>query len=117
MYSKVSGGAGKQGAVLVLHPANVDFGKVSKARHLRLEFKVRLENRGSKPLVINKTDVSCGCMSFDVRQKTVLPGKSVEAAVIVNTDGAVGYFNKSVFIRSAADNDLEIIRVKGEFSD
>lgn len=116
-YTEMSGHSDGHGTVLVLHPAKIDFGKVSKEEHPELKFKVRLENKGSKPLVINKTDVSCGCMSFDVRQKTILPGKIVMASVVVKSEGNTGYFNKAVFIRSTADNDLEIIRVKGEFVD
>lgn len=107
----------KNGTILVVYPSKIDFGKVNKKRHSQLEFIIELENKGFKPLVINKTDVSCGCISFDIKNKIIPPGKKVNASLVVKTEGNIGYFNKAVFIRSTANNELEIIRVKGEFFD
>lgn len=102
------------GAHLGLNKKHHDFGKIDRNKNPYLEIDFEIENQGKSPLVITKTDVSCGCLSVDCSKEPILPGKKTKLIVRVDTRAQEGAFNKPVFIQSNADNDLELIRIVGE---
>lgn len=77
-----------------------------------IEFEI--ENIGKDPLVILKADVSCGCLSVNYPKAPIRPGENAKLIVNVDTKAQEGRFNKIIFIKSNADNDVELIRILGE---
>ena len=102
------------GAYLRLDKSRYDFGKVHSKKTQKIEIEFEVENLGKAPLLIFKADVSCGCMSVDYPKMPIHPGKRARITITVNTNNQTGVFNKSIFIKSNADNDVVLIRILGE---
>ena len=103
-----------QGAYLSLDKMRYDFGKINRGKtpHISIDFEV--ENLGKTPLLIIKADVSCGCLSVEYPKAPIRPGEKSKLTVNVDTKAQAGIFDKNVFIKSNADNDVEFIRITGE---
>jgi len=102
------------GSYLRLDKNRHDFGKVRSRKTQKIEIEFEMENLGKIPLVILRVDVSCGCMSVDYPKTPVFPKKSAKLTITIDTKGQIGIFNRSVFIKSTADNDIVLIRILGE---
>ena len=102
------------GAYLSLDKSRYDFGKVNKNKTPLIPIEFMVENIGKEPLVILKADVSCGCLSTKFSTEPILPGEKSLLMVYIDTKSQEGNFNKSVFIKSNAENDVELIRIVGE---
>ena len=102
------------GAFLRLDKSRHDFGtiRIKKTPKITIEFEI--DNLGKSPLVILKADVSCACMSVDYPKMPVSPGDRAKLTVTINTKNQRGVFNKPVFIKSNADNDVVLIRILGK---
>lgn len=98
---------------LYLTGNRVFFGTIDKKFNKTVKMKCILYNTGGTPIVIHKVDVSCGCISADLLSKVIKPHQSVILIIYVNTEKQIGYFNKSIFINSNADNPIQILRIKG----
>ena len=103
-------GVTQQEAYLAMVNNRHDFGtvKIKKAPQIRIDFE--FTNMGSEPLIILKTDVSCGCISADFTKEPILPGAKGMIEVQIDTKGQEGSFNKTIF----ATNDVELIRIVGQ---
>lgn len=102
------------GPYLRLDKNRHNFGKIYRDNTLHIPIEFGIENIGKYPLVINKADVSCGCLSVDYPKAPIRPGEKAKLIVNVNTKSQEGMFNKTVFLKSNADNDVELIRIVGE---
>lgn len=102
------------GAYLRLDKNRHDFGKVSRKKTPDIPMEFEIENLGKIPLLILKADVSCGCLSVDYPKAPIHPGEKAKLTVNVDTKAQEGVFNKTVFLKSNADNDVELIRILGE---
>lgn len=103
-------------AYLVISPSKYDFGTISQKEHPELDIYFNVENKGKSPLVIQKVDVSCGCISVVYPQYPIPSQEKVKLLVRIATTRQLETFNKVVFIRSNADNDVELIRIKGRIT-
>lgn len=101
------------GAYLKIQKEKLDFGKVKEEETSVLPFNVEIENTGKSPLVILKTDVSCGCIAVEYPQEPILPNKKGTLHIKVDIRGKKGYFNKTIFLKTNAINDVELIRITG----
>lgn len=90
-----------------------NFGKIDKNRLSIIEINLEFSNIGETPLVIMKTDVSCGCMTVDYTKHPIQKGDKGFLNVKINTTNQSGFFNKSIIIKSNAQNNIEIVRIKG----
>lgn len=90
-----------------------NFGKINKKETPKKEFTIEITNTGNTPLVIIKTDVTCGCMTVTYTKHPILKGEKGLIKLDINASKQEGYFNKPIIIKSNAQNDLEILRVKG----
>ncbi len=102
------------GAYLHLDRKRYDFGKISRKKMPDIPIEFEIENIGKDPLVILKADVSCGCLSVNYPKAPIRPGENAKLIVNVDTKAQEGRFNKIIFIKSNADNDVELIRILGE---
>lgn len=102
-----------KGAVLLFEAKKYDFGslKIKSTPTITVDFE--FTNIGNEPLVILSADVSCSCLSADYIKKPIPPGEKGKVTIRVDTKDQPGEFNKSVFIKSNAVNDLELLRIKG----
>lgn len=103
-----------KGAYLNLDKKRYDFGNISRKKQPLVPIEFKIENIGKEPLIILKVDVSCGCLSVDYPKNPIKPGEKTIITVNVNTKTQEGMFNKSIFIKSNAENDVELIRIVGE---
>lgn len=102
---------------LIIDNARQSFGKINKKDIETIKLYFPLRNIGEKPIVINRVDVSCGCITTELSSKTIMPNKSQTLIVTIDAKNKNGVFNKSLFVRSTAINNLEIIRIKGEIQE
>jgi len=72
------------------------------------------QNVGEAPLIIYKVDVSCGCLSVDFPKEPIIPKGNGVIKVKVNTQNNTGAFNKTLFVRSNATEDVILLRVVGQ---
>ena len=78
-----------------------DFGKISADSVVKHVFK--FHNTGANPLMIARTDVSCGCTVPSYSQAPIAPGAEGEITVSFNPKGKSGAQHKNVMIHSNAD--------------
>ena len=102
------------GAFLSLETACQDFGVLKIKKNPFITVNFNFVNTGNVPLLILKTDVSCSCLSTDYPKTVIEPGEDGVITVTVDTKNQRGVFNKLVFLKSNASNDIELIRIKGE---
>ncbi|MCL2738120.1 MAG: DUF1573 domain-containing protein [Bacteroidales bacterium] len=102
------------GAYLCLDKSRYDFGKIRSKRTPKIAIEFEVANLGKAPLVILKADVFCGCMSVDYPKAPIFPQGRAKLTVTIDTKNQIGVFNKPVFIKSTADNDIVTIRILGE---
>ena len=87
-----------------------DFGKVKEGTKLRYPFK--LKNTGDQPLLIAKTDVSCGCTVTDFSKAPILPGADGEITVQFNTSGKSGVQKKNIIVHTNAQPEAVSISIE-----
>lgn len=103
-----------EGAYLKLDKKKYDFGKIIRNTLPAVRINFEVFNSGKSPLIIHKVDVSCGCLSVDFPQQPILSGEKAQLTIIIDTRKQDGAFNKTVFIKSNALNDIELIRIVGK---
>lgn len=90
-----------------------DFGEIAedggKVSH---EFKVK--NIGSKPLIINNVQASCGCTTPEWPKSPILPGGEGTIKATFNPYGRVGDFNKSITVFTNDKDKRYVLRIVGK---
>lgn len=72
-----------------------------------------IKNTGDKPLIISRTQASCGCTTPEVTKDPIMPGKTAELKVGYDTK-IVGPFTKIIEVYSNdAENSRSVITIKG----
>ena len=94
----------------------IDFGTIKKGDVPSKNITIDVCNMGDTPLVILKTDVACSCMKVMHTKQPIFKGEKGDIKVEINTTNQNGFFNKAIFVRSNAQNDLELVRIKGRIS-
>lgn len=100
-------------SLILLKDRKVDFGTIKEKETSKLLIYFPYANIGNSKLVILKTDVSCRCLSATYSKKPLERGEIGLIEVLVDIKNQKGFFNKALFIKSNAINDVEIIRIKG----
>lgn len=76
-----------------------------------------IKNTGDKPLIITRTQASCGCTTPEVTKDPIMPGKTAELKVGYDTKIA-GPFTKIIEVYSNdAENSRSVITIKGNVTD
>jgi len=76
------------------------FGTVPQDRVVKHAFKFK--NTGLNPLMISKTDVSCGCTVHNFPMDAIPPGQDGEITIEFNTTGKKGFQQKTITVHSNA---------------
>ena len=76
-----------------------------------------IKNTGDKPLIITRTQASCGCTTPEVTKDPIMPGKTAELKVGYDTKIA-GPFTKIIEVYSNdVENSRSVITIKGNVTD
>lgn len=98
-----------QKSYLYLAESKYNFGDVNNTQELQHTFEII--NKGHSPLVINKADVSCGCVKVEFDEKPIMPSKKGYIKVHLNPKNQKGKLNKRIFIDSNAENNIEVLYI------
>ncbi len=80
------------------YESKYDFGTVSEGQVVKHAF--RFKNTGNHPLLITKTDVTCGCTVPEFPSDPITPGNDGEVVVVYNTAGKSGIQKKEIVIHA-----------------
>lgn len=100
---------------LEIKPQKIEFGDVKKEKGKHIKKTVDFYNKGNKPIVIQKVDVSCSCMKTKLSENVISPKKTVKMEVDINPENKTGYFSKAIFVKSTASSHPDLIRIKANF--
>jgi hypothetical protein len=84
-----------------------NFGKISADNPVKHIYKFK--NTGTNPLIISKTDVSCGCTVPQFTDAPIPPGGEGEITVTFNPKGKSGAQHKNILVHSNAE--LEAVSI------
>ena len=99
------------GAGMVFENETIDYGTIPHNADGKREFV--FTNNGSKPLVIESTQGSCGCTVPTTPKEPIAPGAKGVIGVKYATD-RVGPFTKTVTIKSnAVGQETKVVTIKG----
>jgi hypothetical protein len=73
-----------------------NFGTIPEGRKLEVAF--RFLNSGTKPLIIQRVQPSCGCTVAEQPVEPVLPGKEGVIKASFNSEGRIGVNNKTLYV-------------------
>jgi len=90
-----------------------DFGAVKK-EDMPLHIVFEFQNEGSVPLVIQKVDVSCGCLSAEHPKEPIAPKQEGSIQVKIDSKDFTGTLNKTLFVKSNATEDVILLRIVGQ---
>lgn len=88
------------------------FGVVSEGKVVKHAFKFK--NTGTNPLMICKTDVTCGCTVPGFQQEAIPPGADGEITVEFNTAGKSGFQQKNIIVHSNAMPEAVSIGIEAD---
>jgi Protein of unknown function (DUF1573) len=88
-----------------------DFGTVSKGEIVKHAF--RFKNTGLNPLMIAKTDVSCGCTVPEFPMDQISPGSEAEIIIVFNsgTNKTTGVEEKNILIHANTNPEAIAITI------
>ena len=89
------------------------FGKIDKNTTDNVSFDFKFANVNGLPLVIEKVDVSCDCLTATYPD-TVDRGMAGVIRITIDTKKVEGRFEKSIFVKSNALQDVVLLKVDGE---
>lgn len=88
-----------------------DFGKVGKSKDTLIH-SFDVINIGKSPLIIYDVEVSCNCVSVKFNKQPILPNEKGKIMVYLNTQKQLGKISKKIFVKSNAQNSLELLYVR-----
>jgi hypothetical protein len=89
-----------------------NFGSVKEGNIVTHVF--RYKNTGQNPLMISKTDVTCGCTVSNFQLESVAPGNDGEMAVEFDTKGKFGIQQKNITVHSNALPEAVTIGIEAD---
>ena len=100
-----------EGAGMVFENETIDYGTIPHNADGKREFV--FVNNGSKPLIIESTQGSCGCTVPTKPEGPIAPGEKATIGVKYATD-RVGAFTKTVTVKSnATGQETKVLTIKG----
>jgi hypothetical protein len=90
-----------------------DFGQIDSQKDSIFTTTFFFENKGNIPLVIHKVTASCGCTVPEWTKEAIEPGQKGSIKITFHSKGHSGKFSKSIFVKSNAEEDINILRIEG----
>lgn len=100
--------------ILSFQENEVDLGILNLGEKIYANTFFEFYNSGEKPLVIREVDVSCGCIKVEYTKSPITKGKSGKIKVVLDLNKITGYFHKKISVISNAENDYEVLSIKGK---
>lgn len=94
-----------------------DFGTISKKKVEKITIDFDFINSDSIPVVIFKADVACSCLSVDYPKHPIKSSQKGTIRVVLDTKTQHGIFNRNIFIKSNAKEDVLLLRISGIIKD
>ena len=94
-----------------------DFGVFKKRKKHPIniiDIDLEFQNIGDSPLILFKVDVSCSCLSVDFPKEQIMPKEKGVVKVKVDAQKLIGTFNKTLFVRSNATEEIILLRIVGQ---
>jgi hypothetical protein len=88
-----------------------DFGTIEEGENVSGVFKVT--NSGKVDLIILDVKPSCGCTTPEWTKEAIAPGETGEIKFEFNSSGRVGAQHKSITVKSNAEKNTQVVRLKG----
>ena len=88
------------------------FGTIQQGKVVSHQF--RFKNTGSSPLMIAKTDVSCGCTVPTIPNEPIPPGSDGEITISFNSEGHPGFQTKNIIVHSNAIPEAVSISIEAD---
>lgn len=85
---------------LQFYETKFNFGAITSGRVVTHVF--RFKNTGLNPLMIAKTDVTCGCTTPNFPLESIAPGSDGEITILYNSEGHSGPQEKNIVVHSNA---------------
>lgn len=79
---------------------------------LTVDFSFPFTNSGKEPIIIKEIKVECPCTKFEFPKAPIQPGKSDSIAVSFDTEGKIGYQDRTLDIYSNAKGSPHQIRFR-----
>lgn len=95
--------AGMPKTTIQYEETKFDFGTIKEGDVVKHAFRFR--NTGSNPLMISRTDVSCGCTTPTFSKEPIQPGGEGEIMVQFDSKNKKGHQEKNVLVHSNAQQE------------
>jgi hypothetical protein len=89
--------------MLVFTNTKYDFGTITEGDVVKHAY--HFKNAGNHPLLITRTDVSCGCTTPSFPKEPIPPGGEGDVVVQFNSSGKSGQQHKNVLVHSNAQEE------------
>ncbi len=89
-----------------------NFGSLSAGRVVTHIF--HFKNTGQNPLMIAKTDVTCGCTVPNFPLETIPPAGEGEITIVYNSEGHSGFQQKNIIVHSNAIPEAVSIGIEAD---
>ena len=73
-----------------------DMGKIREGQKLEVTF--RMKNTGTKPLIVQSVNASCGCTVPSKPEETVMPGADASVKAVFDSQGRSGVNHKTITV-------------------
>lgn len=93
----------QEGPQIIFESSEYNFGTIKTGEKVSNTFV--FSNTGTEDLLILGVQTSCGCTAPDWPKQPILPGEKGEIKVIFNSTGKRGAQNKTVTVKSNANNE------------
>ncbi len=97
---------------MTFYETKKNFGSIGEGVTLKHSF--RFKNTGNNPLMIAKTDVTCGCTVPDFPRDAVPPGADGEITIVYNSSGKNGYQEKNIIVHSNALPESSALTIEAD---
>lgn len=100
-------------SVIKFDTLRVNFGTFSEKDPVK-KCSFKFTNTGTAPLVIHQALASCGCTVPSYSKTPVAPGQTGQIDVSYNGTGKfIGHFQKTITVRSNAENEVVRLTIEG----
>ncbi|GEM_PF-4353138 len=102
---------------LLLGTKQFDFGLIDKNSKSIATVKIGLYNSGTAPILILKADTSCKCVKTNFEKDEIPPKGTAYLSISIDTKELEGQFKKKVYLKTTANNRVELIKISGNVTD
>lgn len=89
-----------------------DFGKIKEGE--KISFAFQFSNTGKTPLIVSSATASCGCTVPTTPEEPIQPGENGMIEVVFNSEGKMGFQNKTITIVSNTIPNTNMVYLRGE---